>query len=77
LRVERMPKYCQAFHLDIAILFLTTAPSTYVGRKLRKLILRPILLFCSYIRHLMRRTRKIASFSTMVFRLRRPLTSFI
>jgi hypothetical protein len=44
---------------------------------LKKLILRPILLFCSYIRQLIRRIRSTASVSTNFFRFRRSVSSFI
>ena len=68
LRVHRMPKCCQAFHLDIALLFLKLSPPTFLGRILQKLTLRPLLLFCSYIRQLSRRPRDSASVITKFYK---------
>jgi len=36
------------YHLDITLLFLKTSPPTYLGRKLQKLNLRPLLFFYLY-----------------------------
>jgi hypothetical protein len=64
-------------HITTNLLFLTILPPMYIVRKLQKLILRPILLFCSYIRQLIRRMWNTASVSTNFFRLRSSVSTFI